>query len=312
MLVVILFAITVNFALPRLVPGDVIDVLYGDQRVDPEMRQVLMHRFGLDRPVYVQYGIYLKNTFTGEWGRSILHYPVHVSALITKALPYSLALLWCSTLITVTIGYLLGVIAGWRAGSKTDSTIQGLSLGLLATPTFWIGMVFLFIFAFTLGWFPLGGARTPAYHTSNFFGTAWDWIRHAFLPVLSMAVHFGSSQLIMRNTLVTTLREPYIVTAEAKGISENAVKYRHAARNSLLPVITGVMMRFSMVIAGSVLIERVFSYPGMGRLMFDAVQNLDYPLIQGCFFMLSTVSIITIFLIDMVYLRLDPRIRFSN
>jgi len=301
---------TVNFALPRLVPGDVIDVMYSDLRISPEMRATLLRRFGLDKPVLTQYWLYIVNTLSGEWGRSVMHYPARVSTLIWQRLPYTLALLWLSTIITASIGYLLGVIAGWRAGSKTDSTIQGASLAMLAAPVFWIGMILLYIFGYLLDWFPLHGARTPAYHPSNVFAWIYDWLKHAFLPILSMAVHFGASQLIMRNTLVSTLREHYITTAKAKGLSDWTVKYKHAARNALLPVVTGIMMRFSMVIAGSVLIETVFSYPGMGRLMFDAVQNLDYQLIQGCFFMLSVVVIITIFVIDLVYLVLDPRIRY--
>jgi peptide/nickel transport system permease protein len=300
----------VNFALPRLVPGDIFDVLYGDERITPETREMLMARFGLNKPVITQYWLYITNTLRGEWGRSVMFFPTPVSKLIWQRLPYTLALLWIATLITAGVGYLLGVIAGWRAGSKTDSTIQGFSLALLAAPVFWLGMILLFIFGYRLDWFPLSGAKTAAYHASNWFAWLFDWGKHAFLPILSMALHFGTSQLIMRNTLVSTLREHYILTAKAKGLSDRTVMYKHAARNALLPVVTGIMMRFSMVIAGSVLIETVFSYPGMGRLMFQAVQNLDYQMIQGCFFMLSVVAIATVFIIDLVYLFLDPRIRY--
>jgi peptide/nickel transport system permease protein len=121
---------------------------------------------------------------------------------------------------------------------------------------------------------------------------------------------FGAGQLIMRNTMVTTLREQYITTADAKGVSENTLKYRHAARNALLPVVTGMVMRFSMTLAGSVYIETVFSYPGVGRLMFSAVQNVDFPVIGACFFFYAVITLISIILIDMIYTRLDPRIRF--
>jgi len=310
MLVVILFAMVVNFALPRLVPGDFIDLMYSDIRITPETREQLIKQFGLDKSIWTQFWLYLSNTLRGEWGRSLLYYPTPVSRLIWQRLPYTLSLLWIATLITVSIGYALGVIAGWRAGSKTDSWIQGVSLALLATPTFWIGMVLLYLFAYLVKWFPLSGARTAAYHAPNFFAWIFDWARHAFLPIVSMAVHFGASQLMMRNTLVSTLREQYIVTAKAKGLSDNAVKYRHAARNALLPMVTGIMLRFSMIIAGSVLIETVFSYPGMGLLMFRAVSSLDFQVIQACFFMLSVISVTTILLIDLLYLRLDPRIRF--
>ena len=310
MFFVILFAMTVNFTLPRLLPGDIIDLMLGDVRIDPETRGVMMRRFGLDQPVWTQFWLYIRNTLTGEFGTSFANFPSSVLTLIKRALPWTLALLWCSTLVTVPLAYILGTLAGWRAGSKRDSTIQGVSLALLATPTFWIAMLFLFVFGFTARWFPLSGALTAGYQHVNAFDWLADWLHHAFLPILSLAVHFGASQLIMRNTMVTTLRSQYVLTAQAKGLSDNAVKFRHASRNALLPMITGVVLRFTMVIAGSIYIETVFSYPGMGRLMFGAISTNDYPVIQGCFFILSLVSVCTVFLIDLVYLRLDPRIRF--
>jgi peptide/nickel transport system permease protein len=310
MLVVLFFAVCVNFALPRLMPGGVMETYLQEGVMTPEMQEAILRKFGLDKPVMTQFWIYLKNTFTGEYGISFFYYPRSVGSLIWAYLPYSMALLWISMILRQPIAIMLGIIAGWRPGSKVDSFIQGSSLALMAMPTFWIGMCFLYIFAYILGWFPLGGALTAAYDHPNALSFVGDWIKHAFLPILTMSHMFGAGQLIMRNTMITTLREQYIVTAEAKGISENRVKYRHAARNALLPVITGMIIRFSMTLAGSVYIETVFSYPGIGRLMFSAVQNGDYPVIQACFFFYALITLASIIIIDVVYTRLDPRIRF--
>jgi len=291
-------------------PGGVIEAYLSEEVMTKQAQANILEKFGLDKPVWTQYWIYVKNTFSGEYGTSFFYYPRSVMSLIGNALPYSLALLWIAMLVRQPISIALGIIAGWRPGSKRDSGIQAVSLSLMAMPTFWVGMCLLYLFAYILDWFPLRGALTAAYHHPDVFSFLGDWIKHAILPIITLTHMFGAGQLIMRNTMVTTLREQYIVTAEAKGVSENTVKFKHAARNALLPVITGMVMRFSMTLAGSVYIETVFSYPGIGRLMFSAVQNVDFPVIGACFFFYAVITLISIILIDMIYTRLDPRIRF--
>jgi peptide/nickel transport system permease protein len=291
-------------------PGGAIDVYTSGEKLPQAAAQALIQRFGLDKPVLTQFALYLKNTFTGEFGLSFFYYPKPVSALIKKALPWSLFLIITAEVLTVPIGYFLGVVAGWKPGSKRDSTIQAASLAILATPLFWIAMIFLFIFSFILGWFPLAGAQTVGAEYANWLEHLGDIIWHAVLPILSLATAFGAYELIMRNTMITTLREHYVLTAEAKGLSENAVKYRHAARNALLPMVTSAILGFAMAVSGSVYVETIFSYPGIGRLMYNSIMQRDYPVLQGGFLVYSVVMVAAVFLLDVIYMRLDPRIRF--
>ncbi|MFC1950823.1 ABC transporter permease [Chloroflexota bacterium] len=309
-LLVLFFAVCMNFVLPRLIPGSIVDYYIADGTMDQQSIAILEAKFGLDKPTLTQFGIYLKNTFTGEFGLSFSYYPVPVMTKIKEALPYSLSILCLAMLLREPMAIILGTVAGWRPGSKRDSIVQAVSLMLMAMPTFWVGMCLLYIFAYKLGWFPLSGAFTAAEHHPHIFAWLWDWIRHAFLPLLTLMHLFGAGQLVMRNTMVTTLKEHYLTTAEAKGLGENMVKYKHAARNALLPVITGMVMQFTLTLTGSIYIETVFSYPGIGKLMFNAVQTSDYPLIQGCFFFYAVITLASIVLIDIIYTRLDPRIRY--
>ncbi|MBT3363615.1 MAG: ABC transporter permease [Chloroflexi bacterium] len=307
MLMVLAVAVILNFLIPRLMPGSAKQAYAGKL---PEAVQVkIIARFGLDKSIWEQFVLYIQNTLKGDLGMSFSNHPNSVTYMIGNALPWTLFLLLTATIITVPLGYVFGVIAGWRAGSKTDTGIQIGSLSLLATPLFWIAMVLLYVFSAQLGWFPLRGAET-AY--SGYTGLKWvgDVLWHAVLPVLALMTLFGAYEMIMRNTMVTTLRENYIITAEAKGASENRVKYKHAARNALLPLITSVGIRFATIVGGSVFVENIFSYPGIGSLIFDAVISYDFPLLQGAFLIFSIVTVVVVFLLDLVYLRLDPRIRY--
>ncbi|MCX6013256.1 MAG: ABC transporter permease [Chloroflexi bacterium] len=309
-LLVLCAALIINFILPRLMPTNIEDIYAGGSSLTAEARKAILERFGLDKPIMTQFWIYIRNTFTGAWGTSFYYYPRTVSSLIWERLPRSLGLLIPAEIIYVLIGYYLGVKSGWKAGSKTDSAITGIFLAFWSAPIFWVSMIVLFIFGYKLDWFPMRGYRTVGSHYT-YFAYIWDLLRHAIMPIFSMVLcRIGTSQLLMRNTLTITLKENYITTARAKGMSENRVKYRHASRNALLPLVTSTGMGMAMAVSGSVFVETIFSYQGVGRLIFDSVIQQDYPVIQGCFFILTIVVIAMVFLLDFLYTRLDPRVRF--
>ncbi len=310
MLIVFLAALVINFAIPRLMPAGAVDLYTKGAKLSPAAQESIIRKFGLDKSVWEQFWLYVANIFRGEFGLSFFYYPTPVSTLVFRALPWTLFLLISAELLSVPIGYFLGVIAGWKAGSKTDSTIQGFSLFLLSTPLFWIGMILLFVFGYQLGWFPLSGAYTIAASYPNVFVRLYDYVRHAVLPVLSLVTIFGVEQLVMRNTMVTTIREQYVLIAKAKGQTPTKVKFNHAARNALLPLVTSVGLRFATLVGGSVFVEKVFSYPGIGQLIFNAVLNVDYPVLQAAFLIYSITTIAVVFLLDIVYVYLDPRIRY--
>ena len=309
-LIVFCAAIIINFIILRLMPGDITDI-YMSKSWDVQTTAGLKERFGLDKPLITQFWLYLKNTFTGNFGISLAQYPRNVSSLIADALPRSLALLIPALMTNVLIGYFLGVKAGWRAGSKSDSAITGISLYIWAAPMFWVAMIILYIFAFLLGWFPLSGYYTIGASYANIFEKIGDYIYHAFLPFITLVIcRFGASVLVMRNTLTITLKEAYITSAHAKGLSEGRVKHRHAARNALLPLVTSTALGVAVAASGSVFIETIFSYPGIGRLLFNSVVNRDYTVLQGCFLIFTIMIILMVTLLDFIYTRLDPRVRY--
>ena len=304
-------ALVINFAIPRMMPGSPIDLLAGGGTLTIEAKEAMIRRFGLDGPLWEQFWRYVVGIFRGDLGVSFAYFPMPVWDVVMKALPWTLLILWTSALLQVTIGYVAGVTAGWKAGTRTDSILQTTGMVLVATPSFWLAMVFLYVFAFHLDWFPLGGGSSIGATYSSTLDQVVDIMKHAALPIAAMVIgRYGVYQLIMRNTMVTTLKEQYILTAEAKGLSENKIKYRHAARNSLLPMITFLALSSAIIISGSVYIETVFSYPGLGYLTYTSVLGRDYPVLQGAFLMFTAVVIVANFAVDILYMYLDPRIRY--
>jgi len=310
--VLVLFAaLIINFAISRMMPGDPVNVYAGGVKLTPEARQAQIERFGLDAPVWTQFWRYFTNTLQGDLGVSFYYFPKSVWHVMLEALPWTLLVVISSLLLQVTLGYFLGVMGAWRAGGKWDSFLQTFSLAIFSAPMFWIAMILLYIFGYQIGWFPLNGAMTPAAFYEGFWDPILDILRHAAMPIMAMTVaQYAAYQLILRNTMVGVLKEQYILTAEAKGLSPRRIKHRHAARNALLPMLTFLAVSFAFSIGGSVYIETVFSYPGVGKLIFDSVMSRDYPLMLGCFFLFTLVVIAANFAIDIIYRWLDPRIRF--
>lgn len=293
-------------------PGTPVDDIFaGGVELTPDARQALIERFGLDAPLWEQFWHYVINALKGDFGLSFSYFPKPVWDTILEALPWSLLVFLSSIILQAIIGYLLGVTAAWNVGRKTDTILQTSSLAIFSTPLFWVAMVLLYIFGYRLAWFPLSGCYTIGASYSNTLEHIADIMKHAALPIVAMTINrYASYQLILRNTMVSVLKENYILTAEAKGLSESRVKHRHAARNALLPMITYLALSVAIVIGGSVYVEAVFSYPGIGKLIYDAVLSRDYPLLQGCFFMFSLITILANLVVDIIYMYLDPRIRY--
>ena len=308
---VLFAALGINFAIPRLMPGNPVDILTGGVKLTVEARQALIERFGLDAPLWEQFWCYIINAFRGDFGLSFYYFPKPVWDAMMEALPWTLLVVLSSLILQVIIGYFLGATAAWKVGTKTDSILQTFSLAIFSAPLFWVAMVLLYVFGFQLDWFPLSGCFTAGATYSSPLEHIADIMKHAALPIIALTIaQYASYQLILRNTMVGVLKEQYILTAEAKGLSESRIKYRHAARNALLPMITFLGVSFAVSIGGSVFIEAVFSYPGIGKLIYDSVLCRDYPLLQGCFFMFALVVIVVNFVVDIAYMYLDPRIRY--
>jgi peptide/nickel transport system permease protein len=300
-------AITVNFALPRLAPGDSLDYLLGEQAVQlsPEKRQQILAQFGLDKPVMAQFGDYLSGLVRLDLGTSV-RFGQPVTEVIKDRLPYTLAMVGGAIALSTVLGTAFGVVAAWKRGKRLDVGALASIIFLDSTPIFWLGMLLLGIFAVQLGWFPIFGAASPG--QDSIFSL--DTFQHLVLPVTTLTLGtLGGVFIIARYTMVGTLNEDYIRMAEASGLSQRRILFAHAMPNSLLPVVTIVMLNVGFLFSGAVVVETVFSYPGLGRLMFEGVLARDYPLLQGSFLLLAVGVVLANLFADLLYPVIDPRIR---
>jgi len=305
-----LLILALNFLLPRMMPGDPLMAIYGDEALiamTPEFKAHLIERFALDQPLWKQFGAYLLALFHGELGYSY-YYNAPVSAVILGRLPWTLLLVGTSLVLSTLLGIVLGIESGWRRGSRTDRALLAGLMSLNGFPDFFLGMVLLIIFGVTLHVFPLAGALTP-YAGLSGLPLALDVLRHLFLPVAALTLaYLTGSYLLTRNTMITVLREPYMLTARAKGLSQRVLKYRHAGRNSMLPVVTRTGIWVGRVVTGALFTELVFAYPGVGYLTYEALLTRDYPVIQGVFLIVAIFVLLANFVVDLFYPRLDPRV----
>jgi peptide/nickel transport system permease protein len=309
--VTVLVLVTVNFAVPRAMPGDPITTMVASSETaeaDAEVAQELRRYYGLDRPVVNQYGTYLVGLVQGDLGTSI-RYNAPVAELIAARLPWTLLLIASAMLAATVIGLLAGAHSGWRRGRSVDRRLLLVFLGTRNIPPFVLASLAAFVFAVRLGWAPLGGATTAFGGPTGALG-AVDIAHHLALPAGVLAVQFAAGHyLFMRAGMVNQLGASYLLLGRAKGLGERRLKYRHAARNAVLPVVTLTALQLSFAITGSIFVETVFAYPGMGRLVFDAVGFRDYPLLQGCFLVFSLAVVGLNLTTDLLYRRLDPRVR---
>jgi ABC-type dipeptide/oligopeptide/nickel transport system permease component len=311
MVITLFIVVTLNFAIPRIMPGDPISHLMVDARLPPAARAALVKRFSMDKSVLEQYVSYVSNLLQGNLGLSFSHYPRHVYSVILERLPWTLLLLGVSTLLSTVLGLFLGVISAWRHGGKKDMSIQTVGLALWSMPIYWLGMLMLYFIGFQLGLVPLGGATSPRLSYPNAFEYVKDVLWHMILPVATLTLGgFASNTLIMRGAMLEVIKEDYVITAEAKGLGERTVMWSHAARNAMLPMVTVIALNLAGIVGGAVFTETVFSYPGVGRLIYDAVLAHDYPLLQGSFLIIAICVLLANFFADIVYAYLDPRIKF--
>ncbi|HLU34225.1 MAG TPA: ABC transporter permease [Thermomicrobiales bacterium] len=308
-------SITFNFFLPRMMPGDpgtaLLAKLRGQGDVRPEAIEAMMKAYGVSNdPLIVQYFDYLKNLARGELGVSTSWFPASVTQVIGTGFIWTVLLMGAALLVGFGIGSLLGVIGAWKRGSWMDNVTPPVFVFLGSLPYFWIAPLILFAFAFNLSWFP---AR-HAYNTDLSPEFSWAFISsvllHMVLPVLSIViVSIGGHLLGMRNTMIAVLSEDYVTMAEAKGLDSRRVMFRYGARNALLPVLTSFGMSLGFLLSGSLFTEMIFAYPGMGYLLINSVRNIDYPLMQGLFLMITLAVLLANLIVDLLYARLDPRIR---
>lgn len=310
---VILFCIlTILFVLFRLAPGDPVTRMV-DPEMTPEESQHLIEQLGLDKPIWTQYLIYLKNCSTGEFGYSI-HYGEPVAKVIWEKLPNTILLFTTAVLLSAMVGISWGKIAAWRKGKATDLvlTIAALVTHTLFLP--WLALLLVWIFAYQLDWFPITGMISDEVWLdpdAGFFTKVADVLYHMVLPLTTLfLIHFGSYLLVMRSSMLDTLKEDYIVLARAKGLTERDIRNKHAAPNAWLPVVTSVGLSLAFSINGGALTETVFSWPGIGRELVFAVSHNDYPLAQASFLLISTVVLMSNVVVDVLYAYLDPRIRY--
>ncbi len=311
--ITVLALVVVNFFLPRAMPGDPIDAL-----LDPgapsyvqndELRAELSAYYGLDRPIGEQFASYLGGLATGDLGTSI-RYNRPVSELMGERLPWTVLLMTVGVVMAAAVGIAAGVHSGWHRGRAVDRRLLAVFLGLRNLPVFFLGSIALFVFAVKLGWVPLAGARTPFADFASPLTTVADIAHHLVLPATVLAVRFvADDYLYMRAGMVGELGSGYLLLGRAKGLRERRLKYRYAGRNGLLPLVSAVSIQPSQAVTAAIFVETVFAYPGMGRLVFDAVSFRDYPTLQACFLILSLVVVTANFAADVAYRRLDPRIR---
>lgn len=305
-------AITLNFLIPRLMPGDPIDLLTEriEGTLDPAAMEALREAYGLtETNLLLQYRDYLFALFRGDLGLSIGFYPVPVAKIVGDAMPWTIGLIATTTVISFLIGTLLGVLLAWRRGSWTDHLLPVLTF-LNAIPYFWLALILVLVFGVTLGWFEIAGGYDPAITpgwTGDFIGSV---LYYAALPAITIVLaSFAGWVMGMRNMTVTILGEDYVTLAEAKGLPKRMVMLGYAARNAILPSVTSFALSLGAVVGGSMLTEVIFNYPGVGYALFTAVQNQDFPLMQGMFLVISFAVIIANLAADVVYVFLDPRTR---
>lgn len=371
-LVTLFLIISLSFFLIQAQPGDYTSVYAQNPDIPPEVRSQIQAAFGLDKPLGEQYLIHIKNSFTGNFGVSFGHYPRTVMDVIKERLPRTAVLFLTATVISFYLGFLLGKMMAWRRGGVMEytATISGATLFTVFTP--WFALMMIWIFAFKLGWFPLGKFLDPllwrdapvaandvfnnmlitagafsvfiflallasrkvgrrrwrgwllpvagfgaavvflAWAVSGMGYLAVDILKHMVLPIGTLTlISFAGTMLLTRNSMLETLREDFVMAARAKGLPENVVRDKHAARNALLPVVTSLVYSLAFAIDGGVIIETIFSWPGMGMTLLQAVRSEDLPLAMGAFVFIGIFALLAHLVADILYAYLDPRIRYS-
>ena len=313
-------AATLIWIIPRLSPVDPAEVMLGRMAAggafvagSEDILAQLRESFGLDQPWYVQYWRYIVGILTFDFGLSVASFPTPVWTLIAQALPWTLGLMILSIVITFVIGNALGAFMVWERTPKPWKVVIPSMMIFTSIPPILSGLLLMWIFSVKLRWFPLTGS----YGLTVEPGWSWDFIQsvihHGFLPALSIViVTFGFWTLGMRGLMITVQGEDYVTLAKAKGLKPRYVLYKYMVRNAILPQVTAFALKVGLLVSGQILVERIFSYNGMGKLLYDAILDQDFAVIQGVSYIIILMTAMSVFLVDLLYPLIDPRIRHSE
>jgi peptide/nickel transport system permease protein len=311
-------ALTLNFLLPRLMPGNpalaMVSKFHGEG--GPNELNALETLFGINthQSLLSQYFGYLHDVFTGNFGISFSEYPASVTSVIGSAIWWTVGLVGITTVLAFLLGTGLGIVSAWRRGGKLDSIVPPVFVITSAIPYFWVAMVLVLVFGITLHWFPSQGGYYVTTDTPGLNLTFFqDVVNHAFLPAMALLITtIGTWILTMRNTMITTLAEDYVRMARAKGLPGWRIMFDYAARNAILPNLTGFAMSLGFVVSGAILVEYVFNYPGVGYMLLQAVSSEDFPLMQALFLLITVAVLLAILAADILTAVLDPRTRAAQ
>lgn len=306
-------AITLNFLLPRLMPGDPASIMFANYKgqLGPHQIAALRKVFGLtDESLWQQYITYLRHLFEGNFGISLSQYPTPVTDVIGAGLPWTILLGLVSIILGFALGTLLGALSAARQGGLLDSIVPPTTLFIASFPYFFLALGMLWFLGYRAGWFPTAHAYADSLTPSYSLTFAWSVTEHLLLPAITIViVSIGTWVLLMRNTMMGVLAEDYMTMAEAKGLPRRQITWRYAGRNALLPSVASLGLALGFIFAGQVLTESVFSYPGIGYQLLQAVNSLDYPVMQALFLLITFGVLLANLLVDIAMLFLDPRIR---
>jgi peptide/nickel transport system permease protein len=318
--IVVWVAASVNFIVPRLAPGDPIGAMVARMELQgeviensAELIKAYREKFGLDGSLWDQYVSYLSSAVRFEFGFSLSNFPRPVSDIILDALPYTFALLTVSLLVSFTIGTLLGALIVWLKIGRSGISLVAPLLLLGSIPYYLLAIILLFIFSFALQWFPSGGARSLGASTDFTIANMLDVMHHGALPVMSIVLASAGGWLIgMRGMTITVTQTDYLTLAKAKGLSQLRIFYHYVIRNAILPQVTSLAIAMGNIVGGSILVEIIFRYPGLGSHLVRAINNQDFTVIQGITYTLVFSVALAVFVLDLVYPKLDPRITYES
>ena len=324
MLVPVMLGVSIiAFSLIHLAPGDPARTMLGERATQEQLNEI-REKYGLDKPIYVQYGIWLNGVLHGDLGHSITTHD-EVAKEIGDRFPNTMELAIAAMLFAVIVGVFAGIISATKQYSITDYACMGVALFGISMPVFWLGIMLMMIFGVFLGWLPIGGRidlLIPFQRVTGFmvfdsiitgnFPALISVLRHLILPAVALGtIPMAMIARVSRSSMLEVLRQDFIRTERAKGLSERMVVYKHAVRSAMVPVVTVIGLNFGLLLAGAILTETVFSWPGIGRLVVNAVYERDYPLVVGCILVFAIVFVIVNLITDILYTRIDPRIQYE-
>lgn len=307
----LLCVIVFNFTLIHMAPGDPIQSLIGEFPAPEAYVEEMKKAFGLDKPLYVQLWRYMRNILTGDLGFSF-YYRQPVLTVILERVPATMQLMAPAILFSALVGVLLGIFSARKPYSFSDNSISSFALLGYCVPVFWLGQMLMLVFSIKLGWLPSQGIRTLGAELQGFaaFG---DRLSHLLLPLLALSIrHMAINARIMRSSMLEVSYEDYITLARSKGLAEKKIVAGHMLPNALLPVVTIIGLDVGFLFTGSVLVETVFGWPGIGRLMYESILKRDYPVLMGTFMITTVLVVVTNLIVDIVYLWLDPRVKYDR